>query len=208
MKIAIFGSTGGTGRELVKQALELGHEVTAFARSPEKLDDLKHKNIRIVKGDVVNYADVEKAVAGQEAVLSALGSPTLKAGDRTLSDGTKNIIEAMEADGVKRFVCETSLGVGDSHGQPGFIFTQIVIPLFLKNAFADKEIQEKDIKESNLDWIIVRPGGLTNGEKTGAYRHGSDKDISGRISRADVAEFMLKHLDSDEYLHKTSAICY
>ncbi|MEP7037968.1 MAG: SDR family oxidoreductase [Acidobacteriota bacterium] len=208
MKIAIFGSTGGTGRELVRQALELGHEVTAFARSPEKLDDLKRENLRIVKGDVVNYADVEKAAAGQEAVLSALGSPTLKAGDTTLSDGTKNIIEAMEADGVKRFVCETSLGVGDSYDQPGFLFMKVLVPLFLKNAFADKQIQEKYIKASNLDWIIVRPGGLTNGEKTGEYRHGLDKDISGRISRADVAEFMLKQLQSDEYLHKTPAICY
>lgn len=208
MKIAIFGSTGGTGRELVRQALELGHEVTAFARSPEKLDDLKRENLRIVKGDVVNYADVEKSVAGQEAILSALGSPTLKAGDTTVSDGTKNIIKAMEADGVKKFICETSLGVGDSHDQPGFLFMKILVPLFLKNAFADKQIQEKYIKASSLDWIIVRPGGLTNGEKTGAYRHGLDKDISGRISRADVAEFMLKQLKSSDYLHKTPAICY
>lgn len=208
MKIAIFGSTGGTGRELVKQALEIGYAVTAFARSSEKLDDLKHENLRIVKGDVVNYEDVEKAVEGQEAILSALGSPTLKAGDTTLSEGTKNIIKAMEVNGVNRFICETSLGVGDSYGQPGFFFTKIVVPTILKHAFADKEIQEQIIQASNLDWIIVRPGGLNNKPKTSIYRHGLDKSISGNISRADVAEFMLKQLKSDEYLRKTPAICY
>jgi len=208
MKIAIFGSTGGTGRELVKQALEIGHEVTAFARSPEKLDDLKNENLRLAQGDVLDYEAVAGAIKNQDAVLSALGSPTLRAGDTTLSDGTKNIIRAMREESVKRFVCETSLGVGDSYGQPGFAFTKIVVPLILKHAFADKEIQEKDIKASNLDWTIVRPGGLTNGERTGKYRHGSDKSISGKISRADVAEFMLKQLTGDEYLRQTPAICY
>lgn len=208
MKIAIFGATGKTGRELVKQALENGDEVTAFARTPAKLDDLKRENLKIVQGDVVNYADVEKAVVGQDAVLSALGSPTLKSDDTTVSVGTKNIIKAMKETGVKRFVCETSLGVGDSHGQPGFFFTKILIPLLLKNAFAEKEIQERDIKASDLDWIIVRPGGLTNGERTSKYRSGLDKAISGRISRANVAEFMLKQLTSAEYLRQTPAISY
>jgi putative NADH-flavin reductase len=208
MKIAIFGSTGGTGRELIKQALELGHEITAFARTPSKLEDLKHENLRIVQGDVLDADAVAKAITGQDTVLSALGSPTLKAGDTTLSDGTKNIIKAMQEKGVKRFVCETSLGVGDSYGQPGFLFTNLIVPMFLKHAFADKEIQEADIKASDLDWVIVRPGGLTKGAKTSKYRHGLDKDIKGQISRADVAEFMLKQISSDEYLRKTPAICY
>jgi len=208
MNIAIFGSTGGTGRELVKQALEFGHKVTAFVRTASKLDDLKSGDLQIVQGDVVNYENVEQAVKNQDAVLSALGSPTLKQGDTTLSKGTKNIIKAMQATGVKRFVCETSLGVGDSYGQPGFVFRKIVVPFFLKHAFEDKEIQEREVKSSDLDWIIVRPGGLTNGEKTSQYRHGLDKNISGRISRADVAEFMLKQLTGDDYLRKTPAICY
>ncbi|MEP6925753.1 MAG: SDR family oxidoreductase [Pyrinomonadaceae bacterium] len=208
MKIAIFGATGGTGRELVRQALEQNHEVTVFARTPSKINDLQHENLKIVQGDVLNFDGVEKAVVGQEAVLSALGSPTLKAGDTTLSDGTKNIIKAMEKHGIQRFICETSLGIGDSYGQPGFFFTKIVVPFLLKHAFADKEIQERDIKTSKLDWIIVRPGRLTNSEKTGKYRHGLDKSISGKISRADVADFMLKQLTDEQYLRKTPAICY
>ena len=208
MKIVIFGSTGGTGKQLVKQGLELGYEVTAFARTPSKLDEFKHEKLTIIKGDVLNYSDVEKAIIEHDAVLSSLGSPTLKAGDTTLSEGTKNIIKAMSANNVRRFICETSLGVGDSYGQPGFIFTKIIEPLFLKHAFADKEIQETEIKASNLDWIIIRPGGLNNKPKTSKYRHGLDKTITGNISRADVAEFMLKQINSDEYLRKTPAICY
>lgn len=204
MKLAIFGATGGTGQELVAQALAQGHEVTAFVRNPAKLP-LTHERLRVIAGDVTDAAAVAQAVAGQDAVLSALGSPNLQA-NTVLSDGTRHIIAAMEANGVRRFVCETSLGVGDSHGQPGFMFTHVAVPLFLKHAMADKEIQEKYIKASNLDWIIVRPGGLTDGPRTSEYRHGLAKDISGRIARADVAEFMLKQLTDDTYLRQTPAI--
>lgn len=207
MRIVIFGSTGGIGIELVKQALELGFEVTAFARTPSKLSEYKSENLKIIQGDVHDLAEVEKAVAGQSAVLSALGNPTLKP-DKTTSEGTRNIVKAMAAHNVRRFICATSLGVGDSREQAGFFFSKIVIPLLLKNAIDDKEIQEQIIRESNLDWIIVRPGGLTDGAKTGKYRHGLEKNISGRIARADVADFMLKQLMSDEYLGKTPAICY
>jgi putative NADH-flavin reductase len=207
MKIAIFGSIGGTGKELIKQGLELGHEVTAFARTPSKLDEFRHENLKIVQGDVFNFEDVEKAVIGQDAVLSALGNPTLKQ-DNTTSEGTRNIVKAMQKHGVKRFICETSLGVGDSREQAGFFFSKIIIPTLLKHAIADKEIQEQIIRESDLDWVIVRPGGLTDGPKTSKYRAGLDKDISGKISRADVAEFMLKQLDSGDFLRKTPAICY
>ena len=207
MKIAVFGSTGGTGRAIVKQALAARHEVMAFARSPEKLGDLHHEMLAILKGDVLIYADVARAVLGQDAVLCALGNPTLKP-DTTTSNGTKNIIRAMTEHCVKRFICETTLGVGDSNGQPGFIFTKIVVPVVLKNAMADKELQETAIRESSLDWTIVRPGGLTNGERTGVYRYGMERSIAGRISRADVADFILRQLESDEFIGKTPAICY
>ena len=207
MNIVIFGSTGGTGKELVKQALELGYEVTAFARTPAKLDEFKSENLIIVVGDVFNYEDVEKAIVAQNAVISALGNPTLKV-NNTTSEGTRNIIKAMKANSVKRFVCETSLGVGDSREQAGFFFSKVIIPTLLKNAIADKEIQEQIIHESDLDWTIVRPGGLKDSPKTSKYRAGLDKNISGNIARADVAEFMLKQINSDEFLRKCPVICY
>jgi putative NADH-flavin reductase len=207
MKIVIFGSTGGTGKELVKQGLELDYEVTAFARTPEKLDEFKHEKLKIVCGDVFNYKDVEKAIIGQDAVLSALGNPTLKP-NNTTSEGTRNIVKAMQTHNVRRFICETSLGVGDSREQAGFFFSKIIIPILLKNAIADKEIQEQIVRESDLDWTIVRPGGLKDSPKTSKYRTGLDKSISGNISRADVAEFMLKQIKSDEFLRKCPVICY
>jgi len=117
----------------------------------------------------------------------------------------------MEQLGVRRFVCESSLGIGDSKGQLGFLSKYVLIPVLLRNIFADKEVQEKVIRESNLEWVIVRPATLTNGPRTGAYRSGfesGDKSIRGRISRADVADFMLGQLIDDANLSKTPGVSY
>ena len=129
----------------------------------------------------------------------------------TLSDGTKNVVSAMEKARVKRFVCESSLGIGNSSGQLGFFYNYVLIPILLRNIFADKEVQEKVIGESSLDWVIVRPGALTNGPHTGVYRSGfdaSDKSIQAKISRSDVADFMLKQLTTDAYLRKMPGLSY
>jgi putative NADH-flavin reductase len=129
----------------------------------------------------------------------------------TLSEGTKNIVRAMEKLGVKRFVCESSLGVGDSKGQLGFFFTYTLVPILLRNIYADKEVQEEIIKESKLDWVIARPGALTNRARTGEYHAGfaaNDKSIQAKISRADVADFMLKQLTSDAFLRGTPGLSY
>jgi len=128
----------------------------------------------------------------------------------SLSDGTRNILQAMEKLGVTRFVCESSLGVGDSKGQLGPVYNYVLIPLLLRNIFADKEVQEKLIRESHLDWVIVRPARLTNGPRTGRYRSGFEntKKSLRKISREDVAEFMLDQLSSDTYLKKTPGISY
>jgi putative NADH-flavin reductase len=128
-----------------------------------------------------------------------------------LSDGTRNIVRAMERAGVKRFVCESSLGVGDSKWKMGIVHNLIAIPLFLRNVFADKEVQEQIITGSSLDWVIVRPAALTNGAQRNVYRVGSDVGnwfIPSRISRSDVAAFMLKQLTGDEYLRKTPGLAY
>jgi putative NADH-flavin reductase len=129
----------------------------------------------------------------------------------TLSEGTGNIVRAMEQAGVKRLVFESSLGVGDSKWKMGVVHNLVAIPLFLRNIFADKEVQEQIITSSKLDWVIVRPAALTNGKQRNAYRAGSDIGhwfIPSRISRADVAAFMLKQLTNDEYLRKTPGLAY
>ena len=209
MKLLIFGSTGGTGRELLKQALEQGHNVIAYARSPAKIADIKHASLQVVCGDVLDLAVVERALAGQEAVLSAIGAGAQRTTLR--ADGTRNIVEAMEKTGVQRLVCQSSLGVGDSRANLPIFTKYIIVSVFLRHAFADHERQEAIVKQSSLAWTIVRPPHLTNGPRTGAYRHGfptTDKRINGRISRADVADFMIKQLTDDTYLYQTPGVSY
>lgn len=209
MRVLVVGPTGGTGLELVEQALEEGHEVTALARRPEALK-IRHANLKVRQGDVLDYASVAAAVDGQDAVLSALG--VRKLGKNTiLSQGTRNLIEAMQKAGVKRLIVESSLGVGDSRGQLGPWHNWFVLPLLLKNIFADKEVQESLVRSSRLEWVIVRPAILTNGPRTGRYKAGfsaSNNSIRRKISRADTAEFMLKQLGNDNYLGKAPGLSY
>jgi len=209
MKLLIFGPTGGTGRELVKQALAEGHEVTAYARNPARLGDVTHPSLRVVRGDVLDSAAVEKAVPGHDAVLCAIGTGARRSTLR--EQGTRNVVRAMENAGVRRLICQSSLGVGDSHANLGPLTKYVVVPVFLRHAFADHERQETVVKKSSLDWTIVRPPHLKDGPKTGTYRQGfpsTDKNIQGSISRADVADFMLKQLTSDAYLRRTPGVSY
>jgi putative NADH-flavin reductase len=210
IRVLIVGATGGTGRQLVAQALERGCEVTALVRNPPKLG-IEHPRLRVLSGDVLDYASVEAAMAGQEAVLSALGHKRYVGPTRILSQGTANLLRAMEGHGVRRFVCETSLGIGSSAGRMGLYYTLIVIPVVLPFYFWDKARQERRIAASTVDWVIVRPGTLTNGEKRGTYRHGRDVGSvlrTVRISRADVAEFMLNQLTDGAYLRSAVGVSW
>lgn len=209
MKVLIFGATGGTGRQLVEQALGQGHTVTAFVRNPARLP-LQHANLQLIQGDVMDYKSVERAVQGQQAVLSALGAPATQTAT-VRSDGTQNIIRAMEKAQVQRLICLTTLGMGDSQSLLPFSYKYILIPLLLRRAFADSEIQEKRIRQSHLDWTIVRPATLTNGTRTGVYRHGfptTAKGLKIKISRADVADFMLKQVWDNSYVKQTPGLSY
>jgi putative NADH-flavin reductase len=209
-RVLILGATGGTGRQLVAQALERGIAVTALVRDPSELrvDDPR---LTVIRGDVLDYASVETAMRGQEAVVSALGHKRFFYPTRILSEGTRNILRAMETLGVPRLVCETSLGIGDSAGRLGLLFTLFTIPVILPFYFWDKTRQERLIAESKVEWIIVRPGRLTNADKRGRLRQG--RDIGSftwtvRISRADVADFMLNQLESDTYLRAAPGIAW
>jgi putative NADH-flavin reductase len=209
-RILIIGATGGTGRQLVAQALERGLEVTALVRNPSKLG-VDHPRLTVVPGDVLDRASVEGAMRGQEAVVSALGHKRYFYPTRILSEGTRNILQAMDAHAVPRLVCETSLGIGDSTGRLGLFYTLFIIPVILPFYFWDKTRQERLIAQSNAEWVIVRPGMLTNGAKRGRFRHGRDVGSfvwSVRISRADVADFMLNQLESDAYLRAAPGVAW
>ena len=210
MKLLIIGGTGGTGKEIIKQALEQGHFITALVRNPSKVKTT-HPNLQVVKGNVLNMVDVEKAVAGQDAVLSALGHKRFFIKTNILSEGTRNIIDAMKKHLVKRFICVTSLGVNYSRFKLGLYYTLFVIPVITFFYFLDKGKQEKLIKSSGLDWTIVRPGQLFDGRRRGKYKHGLNTGnyiLTKMISRADVAQFMLNQLNDNTYLHKTPGVTY
>jgi len=210
MKLLIIGGTGGTGKELIRQALEQGHHLTALVRNPKKVK-IVHPNLVLIKGNVLDPDQVQKAVEGQDAVLSALGHKKFIIKTTILSEGTKNIIDAMQKQNVRRFICITSLGINDSRFKLGLYYTLFVIPLIVFFYFLDKAKQERLIRESKLIWTIVRPGQFTNGKKRGVYKHGPNVGsyiITKMISRADVAHFMLSQLNDVTYQCKAVGVTY
>jgi putative NADH-flavin reductase len=208
MNIYIIGGTGKTGRELIRQALELGHSVTALVRNPARLK-IKHQKLSVIKGNVLDLKSFEPSMKGHDAVLSALGHKRYIIKTSILSKGTKNIIVAMQNQHVKRFICITSLGINDSRFKLGLYYSLFTIPFILLFYFLDKSKQEKIIIESDLEWTIIRPGQLTNGKKKGNYKHGSNVGnylLTKMISRADVADFMLKQITDKTYYRLTPGI--
>jgi putative NADH-flavin reductase len=209
MNLLIFGATGSVGCLVVEQAVEKGHMVTAFVRNPEKLH-IKHENLKVVKGDVMDTNSVEKAVQGKEAVVCVLGAGKKRKGT-IRSEGTQQIIKAMEKAGIQRFICQSTLGAGDSWENLNFFWKYIMFGFLLRDVFIDHEKQEDYVKQSKLNWTIVRPSAFVDGEQTGNYRHGfsgDDKTSKLKISRADVADFILKQLSDKSYLHKTPGLSY
>jgi putative NADH-flavin reductase len=221
MRLTVFGATGGTGRRLLERAIAEGHEVTAFVRNPSKMT-ARHERLKVTVGDAFDPGRVEEAVAGNEAVISVLSARQLSnplhprsPGDPNgpASVGSENIVAAMKEQGLKRFVCQTAWGVGESKEDPGLagsFFMKVLVPPLLRDEYADKEAQERIIRESELEWVIVRPMILTNGPWTNDYRVGVDLKPGWRpyISRADVADFLMRQLTDDAFVRKTPAIGY
>ncbi|MEO1590189.1 MAG: SDR family oxidoreductase [Cyanobacteria bacterium J06632_22] len=209
MKLVIFGATGTVGAEVVQQALEQGHTVTAFARNLTKLD-IQHPHLSLAQGDVMDASAVEQAISGQDAVVCVLGSgKQLKSTIR--SEGTQQIIQAMEKVGVRRLICQSTLGAGESWSNLDFYWKYVMFGFILRQVFADHERQESLVRSSNLDWTIVRPSAFTDGPRTGLYRYNfpsTDRNITLQISRADVADFILKQLSDQSLLHQTPSLSY
>lgn len=210
IRVLIVGATGGTGRALVAQALDRGYAVTALARDPTALR-VEHPRFTVVRGNVLDYPSVEAAMVGQDAVVSALGHKRFWYPTRILSEGARNMLRAMESHGVQRLVCETALGIGDSAGRMGVYYTFFVIPIILPFYFWDKARQERLIAASSLNWVIVRPGVLTNAARRGRYQQGPQVGSfmrTVRVSRGDVADFMLNQLTDNAYLRAAPGVCW
>jgi putative NADH-flavin reductase len=210
MRILVLGPTGATGRHLVEQALAQGHHVTALARNPAKLHS-RCADLTVVQGDVTDPLSVERAVRSQDAVLCALGSSTPLKHDAALVAGIGNLVGAMERLHVRRLVYLSFLGVHHGRRQLSRLGKYVVAPLLMRKVAADHEHKEAIIQRSTLDFVIVRPPRLTNGRQTGTYRTGEDIQatlVVPRVSRADLAEFMLRQLNGDTYVRRTPAIMY
>jgi uncharacterized protein YbjT (DUF2867 family) len=208
MNIALFGATGGTGRLVLTQALAQGYEVKALARKPEGLAQAQGSgdpgHLTVIAGDVLDPTPVNACIHGTEAVICVLG--TRPGATPIEAAGTAVILAAMQQQGVRRLIAVTSLGVGDSKDQIPLVF-RLVMQLTLKKIMAAKEEQERLIMASGIEWTIVRPGGLTDGPQTGSYRSGLDKSITAaRISRADVADFVLRQLTDERFVHQAPAV--
>lgn len=209
MKVVVFGASRGTGLEVVKQALDAGHVVTAFVRSPEKFT-LSHENLTMFKGDAMDADAVEKAIAGQDAVISALG-PTRPPVPHMMETAARNIVAGMKKRGVHRVVSTTGAGVRQPEDEPKFIdhFIGFLLNLLAKDVVLDSAANVKVIQESDLDWTIVRFPRLMDGERVGKYRVGYvGKDSGTQISRADGADFVLKELMERQWLRKVPVVSY
>jgi putative NADH-flavin reductase len=204
MHILIIGASRGIGRQLLKQSLQAGHAVTAMARHVQELPG-QQEHLRAISGDILDEAGVREAMTGQEAVCLTIGVGITLKPVTVFSQGTKNVLAAMAEYGVRRLICITGIGAGDSKGHGGFLYNRIFKPLLLKTIYEDKDRQEALIKASGTDWTIVRPGFLTNGPLTGQYRVITDLSgvTAGKISRADVAHFLLNELSANRYVAQT-----
>lgn len=208
-KILVLGATGGTGRLIVRQALERGFEVRALVRSPAKASGLE--GAELVVGNVRDEAVLRAAVAGCEAVVSALGTPLSPWREVTLlSAATRALVAAMNTSGVRRLVCITGIGAGDSAGHGGVLFDRLLLPALLRNVYSDKNRQEAIVRASGLDWVLVRPAVLNDQAARGEVRALTDLSgfHGGKIARADVARFVLDQVRDDAWLHRTPLIAW
>lgn len=186
MKLIVFGATGGVGQHVWKHGLEQGHEVTAFTRSPGKVDP--GAGVRIAQGDVMDRDAVAEAVAGHDAAIIALGANGLR--DRTtLTTGTRNVVDGMTRHGVGRLVVLSSAGVGESWGQVPLL-ARVAFWTFLRTILAEHAAQEAIVRGSSLDWTVVRAAILNDDPASGRVTATNEGKV-GRISRADLAEFLV-----------------
>lgn len=195
MKLLIIGASRGVGRVLLDRCLAEGHHATVLVRSLWD-SSLSRRNLHAIRGSILHRNAVLEAVKNQDAVCVTIGVSASLRRIHVFAPGTRIVIEAMTMARVKRLVCVTGIGAGDSEGHGGFFYDRILRPTLLASLYADKNEQENVVRASGTQWTLVRPGFLTDGPRTGRYRVTADLAgvTAGRISRADVAEYLLREL--------------
>jgi putative NADH-flavin reductase len=212
MRLTIFGATGGTGTELVRQALEEGHDVTAVVRDPARLDVPAHERLRVVTADVRDPVAIEPVIEGADAVLSALG-PRGRGPTTICSDGARAIVEAMNKAGVRRLVVVSAAGPFTDAGDGPvvrYVVKPVILESLMKDAFNDMRRCEEEVRGAALDWTIVRPPQLVDKAATGRYRTATDINLRGgrKIARADLAACMLGLVADDASVHHHVSVAY
>ncbi|MGA0565743.1 NAD(P)-dependent oxidoreductase [Rathayibacter sp. KR2-224] len=210
MKIVVFGANGPTGRLVTRLGLERGHVVTAVTRSPEVFP-LTHPRLRVERGDVYRQQSVTTAVAGQDAVLSALGVPYSKQEITTYSVGVTTMLHAMAEHGVRRIVCVSSSAVDAAAGpHGGFFFERMLQPYVTrvlgKTLYDDMKRMEALLADSAVDWTVMRPSGLFDADAVSDYRIAERYLPQKFTSRIDLADAMLRQLDDDRFVGATAAV--
>ena len=208
MRVLIMGASRGIGLEATRQALEAGHEVRAVARAVDGIS-FSDSKLTKVRGDSLNTQDVNAVLSGMDVVIQTLG---VGFGDllrpvHLFSDATRVLIEAMRTQGVKRLVCVTGFGAGESRASIGYL-QRLPFLMIFGRAYADKSLQERLIEQSSLDWTIARPGVLTGGPRTGRYKILTEASQwrNGLISRADVAEFLVRQIEDQTYVRQAPVL--
>ncbi len=197
MKVLVFGANGKTGEKVVEAALAKGHQVTVFVRDAGKVTDGR---VDIATGDATNPTDVRKAMLGQEAVIDAIGGATPYKDTELESSAAHAILGCMEEAGTKRLVVVSMMGIGDSIDETPVWYKYLMMPTFLRGATKDKTAMEAEVKAHGVEFVIARPPLLTDGDATGSVRVIGQGETGHKITRADLAEWMVEQLESDAYV--------
>jgi putative NADH-flavin reductase len=207
MKVVIFGSTGATGLALVQQALQRGHEVVAFAREPHAID-FSHTRLQVVRGDVMDFGTVEHAVHGVDAAISVLGVRMGQAQSNARSEGTRNIVKALKAAGVRRFVSVSAVGAGAHLQALPWIARKLLPMLVGKWRLEEAGLQEDAIRASDLDWVILRAPRLVDGSDAGSYEAAENMAtrFGDKLPRGVLAKALLDQLKANQFVHATPTV--
>jgi putative NADH-flavin reductase len=203
-KLLVFGASGLTGHHVVSEALAQGYDVTAFVRSPEKLT-ARGDRLRVATGNTVDDPEsVTRAMDGQDVVISAIGAGKSFKAAGLIARSMRNVVGAMEAEGVRRLIWTSAFGVGDTRRDAPLV-PRIFMATLLRGIYADKLAAETFLRQRNLDWTLVCPTGLTDAAGAGTYRAGERLDLRGvfpTVSRSDVAKFIMTQVEDRTYLNK------
>jgi putative NADH-flavin reductase len=209
MRLTVFGATGGIGTEVVGQALDAGHEVVAVVRDPGRMRVPATAGLDVIHADVMNPDAITPAVEAVDAVVSALG-PRGTGPTTVCSDGVRSILRAMDKTGVRRLVAVSANGafVDDGDGLLTRLVAKPILQRLLRDGFADLHRMEDEVRASATDWTLMRPPRLTNGARRGRYRIRIDRNVGTAISRADVADAILKALEDPGTVGHSLGVAY